>query len=102
MRQLLRQRGITLLAAIVIALVAAAAAAFFSSWYAADKIAHSNRCTSDLLRMQHDENLYRQSVDSGSPNISLCNQINNDVAQYNNTCGKDFGTLPTLDCPTPP
>ncbi|GAB3024814.1 hypothetical protein [Bowmanella dokdonensis] len=94
-----RQQGIGLLAAIVIALVAAGAAAFLSSWYAADSIAHANRCTTDLLRMQHDENLYRQTVQSGSPDAALCNQINQDVDQYNQTCGEDFGTLPKLECP---
>lgn len=99
MRFLKHQRGIGLLAAIVIALVAAGAAAFFSSWYSSNAIQHSNRCTGDLLRMQGDERLYQQSVASGNPDAQLCRQINIDVTQYNNTCGEDFGTLPSLNCP---
>ncbi len=98
MNSLIKQKGIGLLAAIAIALVAAGAAAFFSSWYAADSIGHSNRCTRDLIRMQSDEILYRQSVASGNPDKTLCEQINHDITQYNATCGKDFGTFALKEC----
>ena len=93
--------AITLAAALLYLLAAIAGAiisALVSAWYASDRIAHANRCTSDIVRMMGDERLYRQSVDSGSHDRSLCDQINADVGQFNTTCGEDFGALPTLDC----
>ncbi len=99
MQSFYKQQGIGLLAAIAIALVAAAAASFFSSWYASNKIMHANRCTSDLLKMQADEQLYQQSKLSGSPDAAICEKINNAIKQYNKTCGADFGTFTLKKCP---
>ncbi|GAA0854944.1 hypothetical protein [Aliiglaciecola litoralis] len=98
MQTLPKQKGITLIAAILLALAAAALAALLSGWYSANAVAHGNRCTRDMLRMQTDENLYNQSVASGSPDVALCNKINNAIDQYNKTCGSDFGTFPRKTC----
>jgi lipopolysaccharide export LptBFGC system permease protein LptF len=98
MRTLTRQKGISLLAAIVIALVAAAAAALLSSWFSANSVAHSNRCTRDMMRMQADEVLYQQSVANSNPDQALCNKINRAIEQYNRTCGEDFGAFTKKDC----
>ena len=102
MKSIKNQIGaITLAAALgyLLALIAGAIiSALVSAWYASDKIAHANACTTDIVRMMGDEKLYRQSIDSGSPDRNLCGQINNDVDQFNRTCGEEFGVLPRLNC----
>ena len=96
-RPISAERGFTLFEGVIAAILLAMLATLIFDGWAGYSASVAQQCQVRVLTMQKAEVQWENSKKTGNPDVSLCNDINRRVGEYNAACAQ-FGTLPTLSC----